>query len=80
MARYSFASLFGFLFMRSQKEELMAEYVIREHHHGRSLDDILKDPHVVNNCSPDELRQLLDSPALIHAVGEDVIAAQRSQV
>ncbi|HLX32293.1 MAG TPA: hypothetical protein VKR79_05925 [Gaiellaceae bacterium] len=80
MAKYSFASLFGFLSSRRKKDELIAEYVIREHHRGRALDEILRDPHVVNNYSPDDLRQLLDSPALIHAVGEDVIAAQRSQV
>ena len=67
---------FAFLFARSQKEELMAEYVIREHHRGRSLDEILKDPYVVNNSSPEEIRRLLDRPEIVHAVGDDVIAAQ----
>jgi hypothetical protein len=71
---------FAFLFTRRQKEKLLAEYVIREHHRGRPLDEILKDPHVVNNCSPEEIRQLLDEPSIVHAVGEDLIAAHRSQV
>src|SRR5262249_23931371 len=36
-------SPFVFLFQRPQKEELVAEYVIREHRGGRSLNDILED-------------------------------------
>ncbi len=69
---------FAFLFSRPRKTELMADYVIREHHRGRSLNEILEDPHVVNNCSPEEIRRLLDEPAIVHAVGEDVIAARRA--
>jgi hypothetical protein len=71
---------FAFLFSRPKKEDLITEYVIREHHRGRALADILKDPHVVNTCSPDEIRRLLDDPAIVHAVGDDLIAAHRSQV
>ena len=78
MAKNPLRNLFAFLFTRGKKDELIAEYVIREHHRGRPLAEILKDPHIVNNYSQEELRQLLDEPALIHAVGEDVIAAQRS--
>ena len=78
MASNTFRGLFSFLFTRRKKDELIAEYVIREHHRGRPLAEILKDPHVVNNYSPEELAHLLDEPSLVHAVGEDVIAAQRS--
>ena len=74
----TFRSAFAFLFTRSRKDELIAEYVIREHHRGRSLAEILEDAHVVNNCSPEEIRHLLDEPAIVQAVGEDVIAAHRS--
>jgi len=70
---------FSFLFTRSQKEELMAEYVIREHHSGRPLNEILADPHVTNNCTPEQVRRLLDRPDIVHAIGEDVVAAQRSR-
>jgi hypothetical protein len=73
-------NLFDFLFTRGQNKELITEYVIREHHRGRSLAEILEDPHVVNTCSPEEIRDLLDDPAIVHAVGEDLIAAQRSDV
>jgi hypothetical protein len=69
---------FSFLFGGKQKAEVIAEYVIREHHRGRSLEEILKDPHVTNSLSPEEIPQLLDRPELIHAIGEDMIAAQRS--
>ena len=79
MAKYSFRNLFAFLFTRGQKEALMAEYVIREHHRGRALAEILEDPHVVNNCSPEEIRRLLDEPSIVRAIGDDLVAAQRSK-
>ncbi len=68
---------FGFLTSRSQKEELVAEYVIREHHAGRSLDEILKDAYVTNRLSADQVPRLLDRPDILHAVGEDMVAAHR---
>ena len=70
-------SPFSFLFTHSKKEKMLTEYVIREHHKGRSLDEILQDKYVVNNCSTEQIRRLLDQPELIHAIGEDTIAAQR---
>jgi hypothetical protein len=69
---------FGFLTSRSQKEELVAEYVIREHHRGRPLDDILNDAYVRNRCSSEQAARLLDRPDVVHAVGDDVIAARRA--
>ena len=78
--RNFFSNPFAFLFARSKKDELIAEYVIREHRRGRSLADILQDPHVVNNYSPEELGHLLDEPSIVHALGEDVIAAERSSL
>ncbi len=69
---------FSFLTARSQKEERMAEYVIREHHRGRSLNDILDDAHVRNNCTPQEIDRLLDRPEVVHAFGDDVASDRRS--
>lgn len=60
-----------------QSEELAAEHVIREHHRGRTLADILADPYITNRCSPAEIARLLDHPEIIRAVGEDTIAALR---
>ena len=64
--------------MRSQKEELVAEHVIREHHRGRALDEILGDAYVTNRLSPEQIARLLDRPEIVHAVGDDVIAAHRA--
>jgi hypothetical protein len=71
---------FGFLFARSQKEELVAEYVIREHHRGRALDDILQDAYVTNRFPGAEAGRLLDRPDVLRAVGEDTVAAHRSSL
>ena len=69
---------FGFLASRSQKEEIVAEYVIREHHRGRALAAILDDAYVTNRFSSKQIGRLLDRPDVIHAVGEDTIAAHRA--
>ena len=68
-------SPFGFLFTRSQKEDLVAQHVIREHHRGRSLDDILGDAYVTNRCSPEQVSRLLERPELVQALGDDTAVA-----
>jgi hypothetical protein len=72
-------SPFSFLFTRTQAEELIAEYVIREHHRGRPLAEILDDAHVKNNLSEDQVSRLLERPEVVHAIGSDVIASLRLQ-
>jgi hypothetical protein len=71
-------SPFGFLFARSQKEDLVAQHVIREHRRGRALDEILSDAYVTNRLSDEQAKRLLDRPEVLHAIGEDVVAALRS--
>jgi hypothetical protein len=71
---------FSFLTAGSQKEKLMAEYVVREHHRGRSLADILEDAHVRNNLNETQIHRLLDRPEIVQAIGADIVAEQRSQV
>ena len=66
-----------FLFSPRQGEELAAEHVIREHHRGRALDEILEDSYIENRCSKRQIARLLDRPEIVHAVGEDLIAAHR---
>jgi hypothetical protein len=73
-------SPFAFLFTRSQKEELVAGYVIREHRRGRSLSEILDDRYVTNRLTPDQVRRLLERPEVVHAIGEDMAEEHRSQV
>ena len=43
--------LFNNLFARSQKDDLVAQYVIREHQRGRPLSEILEDRYVQNRLS-----------------------------
>jgi hypothetical protein len=71
---------FSFLWTRSQTEDRIAQYVIREHSRGRPLDEILKDNYVTNRCTPEQVSRLLDRPEVVHAVGEDVAAAARHSV
>ena len=66
---------FSFLRGRSQNEERIAQYVIREHHRGRPLAEILEDHYVTNRLTPEQISRLLDRPDVIHAVGDDTIAA-----
>ena len=68
----------SFLFPRSRREEVCAEHLIREHHRGRSLADILKDTYITNRLSPDQVRRLLDRPDVLHAFGDDIVAAHRA--
>ena len=75
--RDALSGAFSFLGSGSQKEERIAQYVIREHHRGRSLAEILEDHYVTNRLSPDQVRRLLDRHDVIHAIGEDTIAAMR---
>ncbi len=58
----------------------MAQYVIREHHRGRPLAEILQDNYVTNRCSPEQIRRLLDRPDVVHALGEDVVADAKANV
>ena len=78
--REAMTGAFSFLRSGSQKEERIAQYVIREHHRGRPLAEILDDHYVTNRLTPDQVRRLLDRHDLIHAVGEDTIAATRPSV
>ena len=72
------AGLFSFLQSRSQVEERLAQYVIREHKRGRTLAEILEDSYVTNRSSPEQIERLLDRPELIHAFGNDLISATRN--
>ena len=80
MARFSFRSPFSFLFAHRQKEELVAEYIVREHHRGRTLADILEDPYVTNRCTPEQVRRVFERPELVHALGNDVVEQHLSKL
>jgi hypothetical protein len=75
--RDALAGAFSFLRTGSQTEERIAQYVIREHHRGRPLNEILQDHYVTNRLSPEQVRRLLERSDVIHAIGEDTIADLR---
>ena len=66
-------SAFSFLSSRSQSEERVAQYVIREHHRGRPLHDVLEDHYVTNRLSAEQIKRLLDRPDVLHSLGESLV-------
>jgi hypothetical protein len=75
--RDALSGAFSFLRTGSQQEERIAQYVIREHHRGRSLAEIIEDHYVTNRLTPEQIRRVLERHDVIHAVGEDTIAEAR---
>ena len=74
-----FRNPFSFLGTRSQNEERMAAYIIREHGRGRSLDEILDDPYIRNRAEGQALGRVLERPEVIHAIGEDVVRSVEAE-
>jgi hypothetical protein len=68
---------FSFLFTTSGAEDRVAAYVIREHDRGRTLDDILDDPYVVNRLSEQDVARVLERPEVVKAIGDDIAEAAR---
>jgi hypothetical protein len=69
---------FSFLSSRSQSEERVTQYLLREHHRGRPVSEILEDPYVTNRLTPEQIKRILDRPEVIHAIGNDVVAEART--
>lgn len=65
------------LLSHPQSEELAAEHIVREHHRGRALSEILADTYLTNRCTKEQIRRLLDRPEIVRAVSEDLLAAHR---
>lgn len=76
----AFKNLFSFLFQKSHAEERVAQYVIREHDRGRSLDEILADKYVQNRLSPEQQARLLDRPEIMEAISGDMIEATKAAI
>ena len=76
--REALTGAFSFLRTRSQAEERIAQYVIREHHRGRPLAEIVEDHYVTNRCTPEQIGRVLERGDVIHAIGDDTIASVRA--
>ena len=72
-----FRNPFSFLGTRSAKEERLAAYVIREHDRGRPLAEILDDPYLRNRATEQERARILARPAVVPALGRDVVETLR---
>ena len=71
---------FSFLRIRSSAEDRIAQYVIREHHRGRPLTEILQDHYVTNRMTPEQVKRLLDRPEVVHELGDDLITDARREL
>jgi hypothetical protein len=71
-----FRNPFSFLFQPKSSEERVAAYIVREHDRGRSLDDIVDDPYVVNRCSEQEVARILERPEVVKSIGDDMAEAR----
>lgn len=74
----SIKSAFSFLSSRTQSEERVGQYVIREHHRGRPLHEILEDHYVTNRLSAEQVKRLLDRPDVLHALGENLVSETKN--
>ena len=76
----AFRDLFKNLFARSQRDDLVAQYVIREHQRGRPLSEILEDRYVQNRLSKEQVSRLLDRPEVVRALGATTVESAKAQV
>ena len=78
--REAIGGAFSFLRIRSSAEDRVAQYIIREHHRGRPLAEILEDHYVTNRCTPEQIARILERNDVIHAIGDDIVAATRAGI
>ena len=71
---------FAFLFGRSKSDEVLAQYVIREHRRGRPLADVLEDVYVRNRSTPEQRARLLERPDVVAAIGRQSVADTKATV
>ncbi len=71
---------FSFVGARSQGQDRVTTYLIREHERGRPLAEILEDPYIRNRLTPQERERLLDRPEVIRALGSDTVASAKNQL
>lgn len=65
------------LFARTNREQYLERYVLREHKRGRSFAEILDDPYIRNRSTPAERARLLERPELVAAIGQNALVDLR---
>ena len=71
---------FAFFFVRTQRDQYLARYVLREYARGRPLQDVLDDPYVRNRSTAEQRARLLERPELVAAIGEQTVADLKRSV
>jgi hypothetical protein len=66
------------LFSSEEPLDRLATYVIREHERGRTLAEIMDDPYIRNRTNEQQRARLLDNPAIVQAIGRDVVESTRA--
>lgn len=74
---FSARNLFSIFFSTTRRDQYLARYLVRECGRGRSPDDVLADPYVVNRSTVEERGRLLERPDVVEAIGEQTIAEMR---
>lgn len=60
-------------------EERVVQYICREVRVGRKLVSVLQDPYIQNRVNPELLCKVLQNPAIVKAVEEELIKAFREK-
>lgn len=53
-------------------EERVIQFIVQDIHSGKTLEQALSEPYVVNNTSPQWRREVLERPEIIKAVEEEL--------
>lgn len=53
-------------------EERIVQFIVQEIHSGKTLEEALAEPYVVNNTSPQWRREVLEKPEIVKAVEEEM--------
>lgn len=60
-------------------EERMLRFIVQEIHNGKSLEEALNEPYVLNNTKPEWRKQILDRPEIVRAVEEEMEKTFKTQ-
>jgi hypothetical protein len=60
-------------------EERMLRFIVQEIHNGKSLEEAMNEPYVLNNTKPEWRRQILDRPEIVRAVEEEMEKTFKAQ-
>ena len=56
-------------------EERIIQFIVNEIHAGKTLEEAMSEPYVVNNTSAEWRRQVLERPEIVQAVEEEMAKA-----